>query len=79
MMKRRSFMRASLASGVIALAAATGSLVAFPAQAAKPIKIGFSMALSGGLAGAGKAAARAHVTITNDARARMYCSSFCSV
>ena len=56
MMKRRSFMRASLASGVIALAAATGSLISFPAQAAKPLKIGFSMALSGGLAGAGKAA-----------------------
>jgi branched-chain amino acid transport system substrate-binding protein len=56
MMKRRSFMRASLASGVIALAVAAGSLVSFPAQAAKPIKIGFSMALSGGLAGAGKAA-----------------------
>ena len=56
MMKRRSFVRASLASGVIALAAATGSLISFPAQAAKPLKIGFSMALSGGLAGAGKAA-----------------------
>jgi branched-chain amino acid transport system substrate-binding protein len=56
MIKRRSFMRASLASGVIALAAASGSLVSFAAQAAKPIKIGFSMALTGGLAGAGKAA-----------------------
>jgi branched-chain amino acid transport system substrate-binding protein len=56
MTKRRSFMRASLASGVVALALATGSLVSFSAQAAQPIKIGFSMALSGGLAGAGKAA-----------------------
>ena len=56
MIKRRSFMRASLTSGVVALAVAFGSLVSFPAQAAKPIKIGFSMALSGGLAGAGKAA-----------------------
>jgi len=56
MNKRRSFMRASLTSGVVALAVAFGSLVSFPAQAAKPIKIGFSMALSGGLAGAGKAA-----------------------
>jgi branched-chain amino acid transport system substrate-binding protein len=56
MIKRRSFMRASLASGVVALALATGSLVSFTAQAAQPIKIGFSMALSGGLAGAGKAA-----------------------
>jgi branched-chain amino acid transport system substrate-binding protein len=56
MIKRRSFMRASLASGVIALAAASGALVSFAAQAAQPIKIGFSMALTGGLAGAGKAA-----------------------
>ena len=56
MIKRRSFMRASLASGVVALALASGSLVSFGAQAAQPIKIGFSMALSGGLAGAGKAA-----------------------
>ena len=56
MIKRRSFMRASLASGVVALALASGSLVSFAAQAAQPIKIGFSMALTGGLAGAGKAA-----------------------
>ncbi len=56
MIKRRSFMRATLTSGVIALAAASGSLVSFAAQAAEPIKIGFSMALTGGLAGAGKAA-----------------------
>ncbi len=56
MIKRRSFMRATLASGVIALAAASGALVSFAAQAAEPIKIGFSMALTGGLAGAGKAA-----------------------
>jgi len=56
MIKRRSFVRASLATGVIALAAASGSLLSFAAQAAQPLKIGFSMALSGGLAGAGKAA-----------------------
>jgi len=56
MIKRRSFMRASLASGVIAIALVSGSLVSTAAQAAKPIKIGFSMALTGGLAGAGKAA-----------------------
>jgi branched-chain amino acid transport system substrate-binding protein len=55
MIKRRSFVRASLAAGAIALAA-SGSLLSFPAQAAQPLKIGFSMALSGGLAGAGKAA-----------------------
>jgi branched-chain amino acid transport system substrate-binding protein len=56
MIKRRSFVRASLATGVIALAAASGSLLSFAAQAAQPLKIGFSMALTGGLAGAGKAA-----------------------
>jgi branched-chain amino acid transport system substrate-binding protein len=56
MLKRRSFVRATLATGVIALAAASGSLLPTAAQAAKPIKIGFSMALTGGLAGAGKAA-----------------------
>jgi len=55
MIKRRSFVRASLAAGVISLAA-SGSLLSFAAQAAQPIKIGFSMALTGGLAGAGKAA-----------------------
>ncbi|MGE5129562.1 MAG: amino acid ABC transporter substrate-binding protein [Sphingomonadaceae bacterium] len=55
MIKRRSFVRASLAAGAIALAA-SGSLLSVPAQAAQPLKIGFSMALSGGLAGAGKAA-----------------------
>jgi len=54
MVSRRSFARAAVAVG--ALAFATGVLVAGPAQAAKPIKIGFSMALTGGLAGAGKAA-----------------------
>ena len=52
MFKRRSFMRATLASGVVALALASGSLVSFGSQAAQPIKIGFSMALTGGLAGA---------------------------
>lgn len=38
------------------LAAASFVLLASTAHAAKPIKIGFSMALTGGLAGAGKAA-----------------------
>jgi branched-chain amino acid transport system substrate-binding protein len=52
----RSSRRAWLSSGLLALALAFGSLVSFTAQAAEPLKIGFSMALSGGLAGAGKAA-----------------------
>jgi branched-chain amino acid transport system substrate-binding protein len=54
MVGRRSFTRAVVAAGALAFAA--GALVAVPAQAAKPVKIGFSMALTGGLAGAGKAA-----------------------
>jgi len=54
MVSRRSFARAAVAAGALAFAA--GALVTAPAQAAKPIKIGFSMALTGGLAGAGKAA-----------------------
>jgi len=54
MVSRRSFARAAVAAGALAFAA--GVLVTGPAQAAKPIKIGFSMALTGGLAGAGKAA-----------------------
>ena len=53
MVNRRSFARA-VAAGVLALSA--GALVSVPAHAAKPLKIGFSMALTGGLAGAGKAA-----------------------
>lgn len=48
----RSFLRA----GAFALAAVSASLLPFAAQAAEPLKIGFSMALTGGLAGAGKAA-----------------------
>ncbi|MDX1374307.1 MAG: amino acid ABC transporter substrate-binding protein [Burkholderiales bacterium] len=53
MVNRRSFARA-IAVGALALAA--GALVSAPAHAQQPIKIGFSMALTGGLAGAGKAA-----------------------
>ncbi|MDA1118051.1 MAG: amino acid ABC transporter substrate-binding protein [Proteobacteria bacterium] len=48
----RSFLRA----GAFALAAASASLLPLATQAAEPLKIGFSMALTGGLAGAGKAA-----------------------
>jgi branched-chain amino acid transport system substrate-binding protein len=54
MVSRRLFARAAVAAGALAFAA--GALVTGPAHAAKPIKIGFSMALTGGLAGAGKAA-----------------------
>jgi len=54
MVSRRSFARAAVAAGALAFAA--GALVPAPALAAKPLKIGFSMALTGGLAGAGKAA-----------------------
>ena len=53
MVNRRSFAR-TVAAGALALAA--GALVTTPAHAQKPLKIGFSMALTGGLAGAGKAA-----------------------
>ena len=56
MTNRRSFARATVIAGALAFAAASGSLVSFAAQAAEPLKIGFSMALTGGLAGAGKAA-----------------------
>jgi branched-chain amino acid transport system substrate-binding protein len=54
MVNRRSFARAVIG----ALAFTAGALLSAPAQAQdkKPLKIGFSMALTGGLAGAGKAA-----------------------
>jgi branched-chain amino acid transport system substrate-binding protein len=54
--KFRSFIRAWLTGGALALFAASATLMAPAAQAADPIKIGFSMALTGGLAGAGKGA-----------------------
>jgi len=54
MVNRRSFARAFAAAGALAFAA--GALVPAAAHAQKPLKIGFSMALTGGLAGAGKAA-----------------------
>ncbi len=56
MLKHRSSRRAWLMVGALALTVTAGSVFSNTAQAAKPIKIGFSMALSGGLAGAGKAA-----------------------
>jgi branched-chain amino acid transport system substrate-binding protein len=54
MVSRRLVARAAVAAGALAFAA--GTLVSAPVYAAKPLKIGFSMALTGGLAGAGKAA-----------------------
>jgi branched-chain amino acid transport system substrate-binding protein len=45
-----------LAAGALALLSAIGATGAGPAQAAEPIKIGFGMALTGGLAANGKAA-----------------------
>ena len=56
MVNPHSFVRSAAAAAALAVATASGSLVSFAAQAAEPIKIGFSMALTGGLAGAGKAA-----------------------
>ena len=56
MVNPHSFVRTAAAAAALAVATASGSLVSFAAQAAEPIKIGFSMALTGGLAGAGKAA-----------------------
>ena len=56
MAKYRSLSRAWLTAGVLALFAASASLIAPAAKAADPIKIGFTMALTGGLAGAGKGA-----------------------
>jgi branched-chain amino acid transport system substrate-binding protein len=54
--KFRSFTRAWLTAGALALFAVSATLLAPAAKAADPIKIGFSMALTGGLAGAGKGA-----------------------
>jgi branched-chain amino acid transport system substrate-binding protein len=54
--KFRSLIRAWLTAGAVALFAVSASLMAPAAKAADPIKIGFSMALTGGLAGAGKGA-----------------------
>src|SRR5262245_43522485 len=57
MMRRAKRWRAScLVAGIlIAVVALSGTTIAV-AQGAKPIKIGFGMALTGGLAGNGKAA-----------------------
>ena len=56
MAKYRSLTRAWLMAGVLALFAGSAALISPAARAADPIKIGFTMALTGGLAGAGKGA-----------------------
>ncbi len=57
MTRNRKFgIRTWILSGVVAVALAVSSAFAPAATAAEPIKIGFSMTLTGGLAGAGKAA-----------------------
>ncbi len=55
MVNRRTLLRAGVAAGALFAAAALVPPAAH-SQAKQPIKIGFSMALTGGLAGAGKAA-----------------------
>ena len=50
---RRSFLWRFLA---VPVAAAASALLLAPAQAQQPVKIGFSMALTGPLAGAGQGA-----------------------
>ena len=49
-------IRTWLLSGILMASVAILSPLSPTARAAEPIKIGFSMALTGGLAGAGKAA-----------------------
>jgi branched-chain amino acid transport system substrate-binding protein len=58
---RRSGARAAAAAAIVALALAAG-----PARAAQPITIGFGMALTGGLAAAGKSALLAMQIWRND-------------
>jgi hypothetical protein len=54
---RRKMLRASaIVAGAVAMAAASGWSDGARAQEGEPIRIGFSMALTGGLAGAGKPA-----------------------
>ena len=56
MINHRSSVRGWLMSRMLAVVLVASSLFSAAASAAEPIKIGFSMALTGGLAGAGKAA-----------------------
>jgi len=66
-MSKRMTRRETLAIAGSALAALT---IPAAAQSANPIKIGFSMALSGGLAGGGKAALLAYQIWAEDVNAR---------
>ena len=63
---RRGWLKESFATAVVAAAVAFGA----PAQANDTIKIGFSMALTGGLAGAGKGALIAMQVWAEDTNAR---------
>jgi branched-chain amino acid transport system substrate-binding protein len=65
-MGRRGWLKGSFA----AVAVATGLSLAAPAQAEGTLKIGFSMALTGGLAGAGKGALIAMQIWEKDVNAR---------
>ncbi len=56
MIRRASKIRAAFVAGVAIAALGVSFVVAPVAKAAEPLKIGFSMALTGPLAGAGKAA-----------------------
>ena len=56
MIPRISKLRAAFVAGVAIVALGVSAAVAPAAKAAEPLKIGFSMALTGPLAGAGKAA-----------------------
>ena len=60
----------SFAKSLAAVVAAAGMALAAPAQAADTIKIGFGMALTGGLAGAGKGALIAMQVWAEDVNAR---------
>ena len=57
MTPRISKLRAAIVAGIAVVALAVSAMIVPPANAqGKPLKIGFSMALTGPLAGAGKAA-----------------------
>src|SRR5260370_9630603 len=71
MQKRKRWLdRAGLRAMVTVVAAMLLAVVAFAAQAADPIKIGFSMPLTGGLASNGKAILTAHQMWEEDVNAK---------
>ena len=68
--KSKRALLKSLKSGFAAVVAAVGVALVAPAQAGDTIKIGFGMALTGGLAGAGKGALIAMQVWAEDVNAR---------